>query len=875
MSTNGSEHEIALEKLLSREKFSQIFCVLRDAVSTANKLPSRKQLQFLRTVSEHVKKDSDLVSKDIVSFITKISSCYAVTLNGFESSDSSAADSLSSLDVKDSVCNKITDTTEESLDYFNRALDSARGIQNADVPISGGLGPDVAVKLGLMKVGLKQPVDLNVSKPQVHFPDYPIDNSDTPFIPPYQAPEMAAAKTKGAKSVKDGIVSSYLKDLYKSNSTTENNVPHPYEDEISAAVDQMSQRPFDSSETTVYRSLDDTPFTFITTEKQLFDAVERIKTVSEISVDLENHSIRSFQGFTCLMQISTRREDFVIDTLSLRGHMHRALASVFADEATVKVLHGANYDIQWLERDFGIYVINMFDTGQAARLLNFASASLSYLLNKYCSVKSLLKKKFQLADWRVRPLPKDMLAYARDDTHYLLYIYDRLRDELSRAGILAKAWEQSGAICRRRHAKIKYNATMGRELAARYGLGFDRHQMYLLETLIKWRDTTARNEDESLNYVAPLSVLFGIVRAKEKARSVKGLLQYVFPGGIVLPVIEKHAEELVRLVCDVLNLNLDDRHSIEGIEKGDNANRSTHTNIAKHMEAAQPSAKAHSSMSKLTVIPIAAKTTASSPPEDGPPQDKTNFFDATSNSVDDQKLTHKPKQVLRKKTSMLLGSDSESSLSTNSKISVEQEDSVSVKPKACGNSEVLNCEPKMCHMTGSEKNTKVTTTQTKHSNKEHENSLRKTVSRVQKEFSEGVRAIVDAGKRFQNEMNPENDSISVPPHIEASATKAENADATTVTEKPIMSILERYGRSHQPLKRKLESGKSVSVESCHIEPFDYEQAIRDDSKREEGDTNGPIDPMRKLKPNWTADRKSKVKKRKRGPGRSMTFKNNN
>ena len=36
-------------------------------------------------------------------------------------------------------------------------------------------------------------------------------------------------------------------------------------------------------------------------------------------------------------------------------------------------------------------------------------------------------KRWQLADWRVRPLSAEMLRYARMDTHFLLCIYDRLR----------------------------------------------------------------------------------------------------------------------------------------------------------------------------------------------------------------------------------------------------------------------------------------------------------------------------------------------------------------------------------------------------------------------------------------------------------------
>jgi len=44
-------------------------------------------------------------------------------------------------------------------------------------------------------------------------------------------------------------------------------------------------------------------------------------------------------------------------------------------------------------------------------------------------------KRFQLADWRARPLTEEMLHYARSDTHYLLYCYDRLKVPLLFLGL--------------------------------------------------------------------------------------------------------------------------------------------------------------------------------------------------------------------------------------------------------------------------------------------------------------------------------------------------------------------------------------------------------------------------------------------------------
>ena len=96
----------------------------------------------------------------------------------------------------------------------------------------------------------------------------------------------------------------------------------------------------------------------------------------------------------------------------------------------MQVLHGADHDVQWLQRDFGLYLVGMFDTHQASVLLDLPKKSLAFLLNYCCNVKA--SKKFQMADWRARPLPLLMERYAREDTHYLLYIYHRMRNELIR-----------------------------------------------------------------------------------------------------------------------------------------------------------------------------------------------------------------------------------------------------------------------------------------------------------------------------------------------------------------------------------------------------------------------------------------------------------
>lgn len=86
----------------------------------------------------------------------------------------------------------------------------------------------------------------------------------------------------------------------------------------------------------MYRPFEDTTATWVDTEETLEEMIHELKQATEIAVDLEHHDARSYIGFTCLMQISTRDKDWIIDTLALRMEL-QALNQVFADPKIIKV----------------------------------------------------------------------------------------------------------------------------------------------------------------------------------------------------------------------------------------------------------------------------------------------------------------------------------------------------------------------------------------------------------------------------------------------------------------------------------------------------------------------------------------------------------
>ncbi|KAG8568467.1 hypothetical protein GDO81_014012 [Engystomops pustulosus] len=369
----------------------------------------------------------------------------------------------------------LVDANDAVLERVGILLDEASGVNRNQQPIlpSGLQAPKTVISSwnrkgsGTSKKGKAETYRLlhakNIVRPQLKFREK-IDNSNTPFVPKiFVKPNAQKPLAEGLKNRRDKQqrpedldVPPALADFIhqqRQQQSDEDMFAHPYQYELDHFV------PLESSlqmpEIQPYRPLDETSCHFITTMDDLVQLNEKLLQCSEFAVDLEHHSYRSFLGLTCLMQISTRTDDYIIDTLELRSELY-ILNESFTMPTIVKIFHGADSDIEWLQKDFGLYIVNLFDTHQAARLLNLGRNSLDHLLRHYCSVES--DKKYQLADWRIRPLPEEMLHYARADTHYLLYIYDKTRTDLLNAAngqqtLLHLVWQRSKDICLKRFVK--------------------------------------------------------------------------------------------------------------------------------------------------------------------------------------------------------------------------------------------------------------------------------------------------------------------------------------------------------------------------------------------------------------------------------------
>ncbi|RNF05207.1 putative exosome subunit rrp6p-like protein [Trypanosoma conorhini] len=361
-----------------------------------------------------------------------------------------------------------------------------------------------------------------VVRPQLTF-DQPVDNSPTPFSPVYY-------DEKGERHVAQPGVHPFA-ELIKKTSIPE---------------EQLIRRA-----ETPYLPLAACPLRFVDSTAELEDVVRALLKEKEIAVDLEHHDFYSYQGFTCLMQISTRREDIVIDCLKLRSSMH-LLAPVFLSSRILKVFHGAREDVRWLQKDFGLYLVNFFDTGIALQTLHMPH-SLAFAVDHFCQVK--LNKKYQTSDWRIRPIPAEMVAYARQDTHFLLYVYDRLKTLLlnsegraSIGNLLVHVLNESRRLSLELYEKPQldpdttYKIALGRSLG-----GLSPTQMQVARDVFNWRDAAAREVDDSPPAVLQLSAVLAI--ATKLPASANDVLKCCTP---VSMVVRTNVMKLVQIVKDAV-----------------------------------------------------------------------------------------------------------------------------------------------------------------------------------------------------------------------------------------------------------------------------------------------------------------------------------
>jgi ribonuclease D len=227
----------------------------------------------------------------------------------------------------------------------------------------------------------------------------------------------------------------------------------------------------------------------IDTDVKLAALLTKLIDAQWLALDTEADSLHAYPEKVCLIQISTTDGDELVDPLAPINLV--PLFEVF--NAHELIFHAADYDLRLLEKHHQFTPAAIFDTMLAARLLGERQFGLSNLVEKFLGVK--LDKGSQKADWAQRPLTEKMEIYARNDTHYLKPLVDKLKAELEAKGRLA--WHQES--CARLIADCSRPPVVDPDSVWRIKGSsiLDRPGLAVLRELWQWR------EKEAIAYCRP------------------------------------------------------------------------------------------------------------------------------------------------------------------------------------------------------------------------------------------------------------------------------------------------------------------------------------------------------------------------------------
>lgn len=277
------------------------------------------------------------------------------------------------------------------------------------------------------------------------------------------------------------------------------------------------------------------PPVWVNTSRALSEAFYAIEHEPRIAVDTESNSLFAYKEEVCLIQISIPDRDFLFDPFEL--HDLSPLGSLFENPKQEKIFHASEYDLICLKRDFHFNFSNIFDTMIAARILGEPQVGLGSLLKNKFDIE--IDKRYQRANWGIRPLSSAMLDYARLDTHYLFQLRDLIESDLVTHGLWTLADEDFRLACNAEAHNNENNYGGCWKIAGSNHI--DAKQAAILQELCSYRDEQAQKADLPHFKVLSNQLLFELSSIKPQSLEELSSIQ-----GCTERIIKRHGTGLLK-----------------------------------------------------------------------------------------------------------------------------------------------------------------------------------------------------------------------------------------------------------------------------------------------------------------------------------------
>lgn len=263
--------------------------------------------------------------------------------------------------------------------------------------------------------------------------------------------------------------------------------------------------------TTSHEWVEDTP--------ALEAAIARLKDAPYVGVDTEADSRHHYPEKTCLIQIGSGDEVYIVDPLA--NVDVSLLGPLLADQSVQKLFHGADFDLRGMNRDWGFEVHNVYDTNVSGRFAGLERFGLAMLIEDLLGKILPKDQRLQRADWSKRPLSTEALEYAAGDVVYLADVRDAINLRLEERG--RTAWVAEELL---RLEQIRWSPPDPETafLSVKGASKLPDRALGVLKSLYEMRDAEARRINRPTAFIVPSDAMIAMAAKPDvDLTEVKGL----------------------------------------------------------------------------------------------------------------------------------------------------------------------------------------------------------------------------------------------------------------------------------------------------------------------------------------------------------------
>jgi ribonuclease D len=258
----------------------------------------------------------------------------------------------------------------------------------------------------------------------------------------------------------------------------------------------------------------------------------RLLELPFVFVAVEIHDVHTYRPFPCLVTIMTPAfRIYIVDLLAIPDVS--PLVELFASDKVTKVFGEVRTSLPVLWESLGIVVNQLLDAVVVCQLMDLGKSYEDVLSSLGLAVVP------SVVDWRIRPLVAKIKQIAVRNVCFLPHLLRRIAggniDMMMLIGLMAGV--------DRRFLPYQFESHRVVRLIADEHHIVEKSALGILAALVDWRDTVARDENESPGFIALDQTLARI--AELKPETVADLEK---AGGVISPHLRSYACEVVARV---------------------------------------------------------------------------------------------------------------------------------------------------------------------------------------------------------------------------------------------------------------------------------------------------------------------------------------